>query len=854
MNGRVSKYLPDLFVILLLAALPLGAVHPELLSSPNTAAGGDTASQIFYAKLLAEEILPQGRITAWVPEVFGGLPFLSYYFPLPFLVIAALSKFITFTVAFKWGSMLGLLALPGAAYLAGRLLGFGRVAAAVAGGFAAAFLMHESNSIWGGNILSTLAGEFAYSYGTVLTVITMAVWSRGISDEKPGRYWVLGGCLEALVGMCHGYALLVTGFSTLFFLLEPGRFRRNALYFVKSHSLAFFLLGFWLWPLIEMGPYINANDASYFINNFDEILPVTLRPVFILGAISIAAAFMLRKSASIWNAAQTRHAAYFVFAAAMAALGWFGAERAGLADIRFFPYVWLTLSIVMGWATGLLIESFDVKPARVGAAAGILLMLLGFLGLTVKSAFDWSLWNHSGIEAKSMWPVYSALFPHIRGNLNSPRLVFEHDPANDDLGSTRTLEALPMHIGGRPVLEGLYMESAILGPAIYQTQAELSERPSSPLSNFPSGSLAPSRAALHMDILHANEVLARSERAKAEIEKSGLFTRVADVPPFAVFRLKQMNSNYVDVVGGTIKVETRERWKEKSFSAFNKVERWNDPPTVYLKPGETPQWKAVSASTDNAVSNFRIERHRISFDTKTPGAPHLLRFAYHPRWQAADGSPIYLATPGFMLVAPKSGHVELVYGETPAMVWGQRGTIIALMAAVAFGIVLPRIRKGEALQPDYSRPEISGREAAHWIAAALVIASASAALHFTSYERRHSRAFKEFTANRYADAAADFDGVWEHRKSRADREDSLFWAARNWDLAGEKGKAIERYTRLVTEYDGRWVPESLYRLADIYTSAGRYIEAADVVRRLHAEYPENDWSRKTELVPVDKAN
>ena len=27
----------------------------------------------------------------WVPEVFGGLPFLSYYFPLPFIVIAVLS-------------------------------------------------------------------------------------------------------------------------------------------------------------------------------------------------------------------------------------------------------------------------------------------------------------------------------------------------------------------------------------------------------------------------------------------------------------------------------------------------------------------------------------------------------------------------------------------------------------------------------------------------------------------------------------------------------------------------------------------------------------------------------------------
>jgi hypothetical protein len=83
----------------------------------------------------------------------------------------------------------------------------------------------------------------------------------------------------------------------------------------------------------------------------------------------------------------------------------------------------------------------------------------------------------------------------MSGNLWSPRLAFEHDPDNNDIGSTRVLEALPMFLNHRPVLEGLYMETALLGLAIYQLQSEISVRPSSPLVRFPSGSLDPQFAA-----------------------------------------------------------------------------------------------------------------------------------------------------------------------------------------------------------------------------------------------------------------------------------------------------------------------------------------------------------------------
>jgi len=139
------------------------------LNSPNFSTGGDTASHLLYAKLYADELLFAGQVLPWMPEVFGGLAFLSYYFPLPFIVIALLSQPLGFAAAFKWGAFLAALLLPGSVCVASRRwLGFSWPAAVFAGLGALAFLLHEQNSIWGGNLLSTLAGEFAYSYGPYL--------------------------------------------------------------------------------------------------------------------------------------------------------------------------------------------------------------------------------------------------------------------------------------------------------------------------------------------------------------------------------------------------------------------------------------------------------------------------------------------------------------------------------------------------------------------------------------------------------------------------------------------------------------------------------------------------------------
>ena len=638
------------------AALIATTLGVGFLNSDNWPTGGDTASHILYAKLYADEALWSGQILPWMPEVFAGFPFLSYYFPLPFVVIALLAKALGVASGFKWGVFLASMLLPGAVLGASRYwLRFTWPAAALAALASLGFLLHEQNSIWGGNLLSTLAGEFAYSYGLLFAVLALMAWSRA---AHRGSGWLLPAALEAASGYSHGFPLLVVGFSTFYLLLDAGPWRRTFSLLARGHLFAFCLLGGWLWPMLEMHGLTIPNDASFPLSGWRDLLPATLWPVAALGALGLSA-LALAPVRRAWNKGQAQAARYLAVAAGVSAVAFLAGDQLGLADIRFFPLVWLLGGIVCAWLAGQALAAIPVRIAPWLLSAALAMAMLGWFGTQVRAAPDWALWNHSGLEAKPQWQVLSRLFPQMRGELFSPRLVFEHDPDNNDIGSTRTLEALSMFTNGRPVLEGLYMESALLGPAIYQLQSEVSARPSSPLVRYPSGSLDPELAARHMNALHAELLLLRSSKAKAAIEASGLFARVAVSPPFALYRVKGFDSELLQVVKLPLRWLPREDWMQDSFAWFRPRSRFDAYQPVYGEP--------VTISAAASPPGIRVERftrNEMVFTTEAIGRPHLLKIAYHPRWQLLSLGSLRIAAPGFMLVIPEEKEIRLVYGHT----------------------------------------------------------------------------------------------------------------------------------------------------------------------------------------------
>jgi len=834
------EWLPILTASVAAAILIAATLGIEFLNSDNWPTGGDTASHILYAKLYAEDLLWSGQLIPWIPEVFAGLPFLSYYFPLPFMVIAALSKPLGFAAGFKWGAFLASMLLPGAVLSATRCwLRFAWPAACFAALAALAFLLHEQNSIWGGNLLSTLAGEFAYSYGVFFAVLAMMAWSRA-AHLGLGRGWVLPALLEAASGFSHGFPLLVAGFSTLFLLLEAERQQRLAVFLLllRGHLLAFCLLGGWLWPMLEMHALTIPNDASFPLADWRDLLPAAFWPVAALGMLGMAA-LLLPEVRRAWGGLQAQAARYFAGAAGLAAVAFSAGDQLGLADIRFFPLVWLLGGMVCAWLAGQALSAIRMRFVPGLITAAFATAMLGWLGAQVEVAPDWALWNHSGLDAKPQWQVLTRLFPAMQGELWSPRLLFEHDPANNDIGSTRSLETLPLFLNHRPVLEGLYMESALLGPAVYQLQSEVSAHPSSPLVRFPSGALDPEFAARHMNALHADTLLLRSPQAKAAIEASGLFLKLAAAPPFSLYRLRHFDSALLQVVTQPLHWLPITDWMEDSYTWFRTRSRFDAYQPVY---GEAVPVREGALPVDAGVRVKHLSRNEMVFETDAVAYPHLLKIAYHPRWQLVSRGSLRIAAPGFMLVIPEEKEIRLVYGHT---LIGKLGMAASTAALLLLGWIAYRVRR---THHHHRAPAAGAAEpASTWrasLAGWLLLVAAGSYFAARSPERIYGNAWESMRDHQYQQAGVDFAHAYTLRRSPAKREEALFWAAKANELAGRPPDALALYKELVAHYHGYWVPESMHQIIILERSHGLAASAEQTLKRLREDYPGNRWTQK----------
>ena len=94
------------------------------------------------------------------------------------ITVVVLVTPIPYGVAFKLVAVAGLVALPVAAYLMARLGGLGFPVPALAAAATVPFVFDRTFNIYGGNLMSAMAGEFAYSLGLLATVLYVGVVSR----------------------------------------------------------------------------------------------------------------------------------------------------------------------------------------------------------------------------------------------------------------------------------------------------------------------------------------------------------------------------------------------------------------------------------------------------------------------------------------------------------------------------------------------------------------------------------------------------------------------------------------------------------------------------------------------------
>lgn len=416
--------------------------HPRFLLLDTTPGGYDLAGHVYPFWLAVRQLLHTGRIHGWSDGWFAGFPLFYFYFPLPAYLTAALTPVLGFAPAFKVMSVLGVVTFPLAVYWLLRELRLGPVVVATATVVACGFALTRYVDL-GGNVPSTLGGEFAYGLSLTLSIAYVASVLRAM--RRPGDLAAMGlaAVLLAATALSHTITTLAVVVGVAPLLLD--RHARKPV--LVSWGLGFLLTAFWSVPFLVR--------SGFMWSPFPGSTPMWPRAVPPSVAIVVPSAL-----GGAWAMRHSRPARL---------VGWMGV--AGLVAaafpqhaffaLRFLPYWYLTLFLFAAVAAGLVAEAALRKRSVAWALAAVVLAALPLNGsLRLGYLSQWAGAEYRGFEQEAAWPVLDGLVRQLRG-LPPGRVYWEDDPVLfGRLGSRHVLTLLPYWAPGHDALGGLWVESS----------------------------------------------------------------------------------------------------------------------------------------------------------------------------------------------------------------------------------------------------------------------------------------------------------------------------------------------------------------------------------------------------------
>ena len=198
----------DGWLSLLIAAAASGVVFwrlgPTDIFTNSTPTGGDMGAHVWGPAFLRDQLLPSFQLRGWSPDWYAGFPAMQFYMVLPYLFIVLVDLVLPYGVAFKLVAVSGVVLMPIAAWAMGRLARWREPLPALMAVAALLFVFDFNFTIYGGNIASTLAGEFAFSIGLAASLIYLGLVFRVLED---GTHRGRAALMLAIVALCHPITL-----------------------------------------------------------------------------------------------------------------------------------------------------------------------------------------------------------------------------------------------------------------------------------------------------------------------------------------------------------------------------------------------------------------------------------------------------------------------------------------------------------------------------------------------------------------------------------------------------------------------------------------------------------------------
>ena len=372
----------DALLVLAVIYVTIWELHPNLLFSTSLITGGDTGSHLALPAYLrtTNNVF---NFTPWYPGWLDGIPAYTYYFVLPDVLATFASYVIGFAVAMKLATVLGSVLMPITAYAMGRLFRAPRpvpVALALA---TLPFLFDASFTIDGGNLFSTMAGEYAFSLSLALALLTIGLVARGV---RTGRgYWVAALSLSATLASHVLPWLFSLGAIVVVVVLElfarrghgdprdgdllKGDFARPLRFASGAVLLSLGLSAWWLFPFATTQSLTDSLGYTKIVGFHADLMNIGWlnssggaggdRWVIIMAAVAVIAAFVVRDRLGMVLATLS----------ALSLVAFVVDPQSAIWNQRLIPFWFISIHLSAGWLVGYFAWRWSQRvPTRVHVA------------------------------------------------------------------------------------------------------------------------------------------------------------------------------------------------------------------------------------------------------------------------------------------------------------------------------------------------------------------------------------------------------------------------------------------------------------------------------------------------------
>ncbi len=669
LTGRLDSISLKSFTFLLqclslfLSVFVIAQYIPHSWFNTLPATGGDTGSHFWPVQVLHDFGIPHLTARPWNPGNNGGEGLLVHYFPLPFLMMALLSYLIPVGLAFNLGTLFPVLFLPVSVWIALRRMSPRPMVSALAALFSAVVIMNEGHSMWGGNSLSTLSGQFAHMYALNFFVLaTGYLWSEIHHSHFP----IKSAFLFSAVALSHGYIYFSVPFVLLTAaLFHPSQSLKNRFWVTSLSGIFSGLLSAWfLGPMVLNQSWVTPHSFSWVFQDWtQEAMPRIFDPFLFLVTISLLILFhhgFRKRDFSVLKLAIFWGCLGFIY------LGLFFFFRyLKLVDVRALPQTQLFWAISVACFTSLALTHLPRKWNYLVAASGMVLFIPWTQWHVAKFPI-WLDWNYSGWASKTNYPELIQLTERLKGNLSQPRVAYEHHLKNNSVGTERVFEMLP-YFANRATTESLYLQSTILAPMIYSFTSEISENGSCPFTLWPCARFQLRNVEPHLKLLGIKSLILSSQLAVSEASATPFLKERFSSGPWKLFDFTHPVP-MADTFSKEPVMISSEDWKTRFWDWFNGY--GNDKPFLVVEktlPSDRTQLKWIPATTCHPET--RADFSGIHLKTDCPGVAHYLKYAYNPSFTASGGETIFLVSPGYLGIVPASHEVDLKFGTSSSWIF-----------------------------------------------------------------------------------------------------------------------------------------------------------------------------------------